>query len=245
MVSWNEFISRLKTDFRFSKQEIPGLVVAILVTGFVFSFRDWGIGQFELVTGLKNFLIVCFIVAITFFFRISAQKMYGLTEGHKPVFKVWWMGLVIALILAFISSGRIPLVLIGGTMTVLMVRHRLGEFRYGTSYWVNGMTAYFGPLANILLAILFGIGNYFMPGSYFFSKGLLLNIIMAICALIPIPQLEGLSIYMARRGLYYIAVASVILAAILLLSKTTIGLIVAIVIALIYGMIHKLIRSDV
>jgi hypothetical protein len=245
MSTLQENLSRIKGYFRFNRQELSGLVVAILVTGFIFSFRDWGVDQFELTTGLRNMAILCLVTAITFFFRISVQKIYGLSQGHKAEFKVWWMGLLIALVVAFFSFGRIPLVLLGGTFVAFMIRHRIGEYRYGISYWVNGSVAYWGVMGNLALAILFGMGNYFVPGNYFFQKGLTLNIIMAVGALIPIPQLDGLNIYMGARFLYYTGVVLVLLAAVLLLSKTLIGLIMAAVIGVGYFITYQLISSEV
>ena len=245
MSSLQENWSRISGYFRYSKQELVGLIAAIIVTGFVFSFKDWGVEQFELTTGLQNLAIVCLIAAITFFFRISFQKIYGVSQGHRAEFKIWWMGLLIALIVAFFSFGRIPLVLIGGTVVAFMIRQRLGEYRYGISYWVNGATAYWGVMGNLVLAILFAVGLYFAPGSYFFNKGLLLNLIMGVGALIPIPQLDGLNIYMGARFLYYTGVVLVLLTAVLLLSKTLVGLIIAIVIAVVYFTTYQLTTSEV
>ncbi len=244
MVNFKELGSRIKVDFSFSRQEIVGLSVAVLVTGFVFSFRDWGVEEFNLTVGLRNFLLTTSLAAITFFFRASCQKIYGLIEAHQAQLKIWWPGLLISLVVAFVSFGRIPLVLLGAMVPAFAVRPRLGEFRYGFSYWVNGIIAYWGIMANLILAILFAFGSYFAPDNYFFTKGLWLNIIMAFCSLLPLPQLDGINIFFGNRWLYYIGIALVLLAAVLLLTKTLFGIVFAAVAGLIYGGIILLIGSE-
>ena len=244
MVSWRELQARIQEFFRFSRQEKIGLFAAIIMTGFIFSFRDWGTEQLDVLLGVKNLLLVSLVAGISFFFRTACQKIYGLSEGYKTEFKVWWAGMLMALALAFVSQGRLPLVLAGTMMSAFMVKQRLGEFRYGFSYWHNGMIAYWGVLGNLIMAMLFAVGGYFFPESYLFSKGVALNLIMAFTSLIPIPQLDGLAIFFGSRGLYVFGVALSGLAAVLLLTKTKLGLIAAIVIAVVYGAIFLLIGSE-
>jgi len=125
-----------------------------------------------------------------------------------------------------------------------MIRQRLGEFRYGFSYWANGMIGFWGVLGNMILAILFSIGLYFFPGSFFFTKGLHLNLIMGFLALLPLPQLDGLNIFFSSRTLYIVGILMVLLAAVLLLSKTAIGLVAAIIVAVIVSITYVLISSE-
>jgi len=243
MVSRKETAARIKEFFSFSKQEIVGLVAAIAVTSLIFSFNDWGDESFNLIVGLKNLFAVIIISSIAFFGRLSFQKIYALKEGYLAEFKVWWVGLIIALVLAFVSLGRIPLILIGGVVAAFMVRQRLGEFRYGHSMMNNAIIAFWGILGNLILAIIFAIFGYYFPNSYFFNKAVLFNIIMAFCALLPLPQLEGLTIFWGSRTLYYLSVGLTLLAAVLLLTKTKIGLILSIIIAIIVLIVISLTNS--
>ena len=244
MVSRQELISRLKAYFGFDKQEVSPLIIAILITGFIFSFRDWGVEQFNLAIGLKSLITVIIIAAISFFFRFSCQKIYGLSQGYKVQFRVWWAGLVIALVIAFVTIGRLPLVLIGGAFASFIVKQRLGEFRYGMSHTQRGVIAVWGILGNLIMAILFAIGAYFVPQSFFFNKGVILNLIMGFSALIPLRQLDGLAIFFSSRILYYIIIFTVLLATVLLVTKTKIGLLLAIIIASIVLIIYTLIGSE-
>lgn len=244
MASQRELYARIQQYFRYSKQELSGMLAVILVLGFIFSFRDWGGDTFDPGTGVMNLLAVIIIAAIAVFFRTACQKIYGLGEGYKAEFKVWWTGLALSLVFVFVSLGKLPLIFAGGMVATFMVRQRLGEFRYGFSMWNNGMISHWGILANLILAILFAVGGLAVPESYFFSKGLLLNLIMAACQLIPLPQLDGLNVFFGARWVFFVDLALLLLGGILLLSGTKIGLVIAIVIGAVYGIVYALIGSE-
>lgn len=245
MVSWPELKARTQEFFHYRRREIIGLLSAILITAFIFNFRDWGGEEFNLLAGLRNLFLILIITGVSLFFRTACQKLYALSEGYQAEFKVWWAGLVVALMLAFLSLGRIPLVLIGTMSAAFLVKQRLGEFRYGFSHWNNAMIGYWGMISSLILALLFALGLYFSPESFFFQKGLLFNIIAAFCALIPLPQLDGLSIFYGSRLLYFVGILLAFLAAVLLLlTRTAGGLIAAYVIGLGYAVIYMLIGSE-
>lgn len=248
MVYWRELKARMEDHFRFNKAEWLGLLGTVIITAFIFTFRDWGQDTFDLLQGLRNLILVSFIVAISFLFRLACQKIYALSNGYQAEFKVWWVGSIIALVLAFLTSGRIPLILIGGMSVAFMVRQRLGQFRYGFSYFHNGAISAWGIIGNLIMAILFTIGVLFFPADslayYLFHKGLIINIIMAICMLLPLPQLDGLNIFFGSRFMYLGIILATILAAVLLLSRTVLGWIIAIILGLIAGGIYLLISSE-
>src|SRR3989338_2176599 len=244
MVYWRELVSRVRDFLRYSHHELAGLTIAILITGFVFSFRDWGGEQFDAFLGLQHLFAVFIIAAFSLFFRTACQKIYALDEGYKAEFRPWWMGMGISLVLGFLSFGYLPLVLIGNMSAAFMIRQRLGEFRHAFSYWHNAMISYWGMLGNLIMAILFSIGAYFVPGSYFFNKGIMVNLIMAACSLLPLPQLDGLAIFWGSRKIYVLGILLVVLAAVLLLTRTGAGLLFAIIFALIYAGVYIAIGSE-
>ncbi len=244
MVSFPELRSRIQEYFSFSRKELLPLVAAIFITAFIFSFRDWGgEDQPDIAIGLAHMFLALLVVGLSLFIRFSWQKIYALSQGYRATVKVWWLGLIIALLVAFISLGRLPLVLIGTVAVAFLERQRLGEFRYGFSYEQNGRIAFWGIAANLILAILFAVGLYFVPESYFFSKGVLLNLAMAFFSLLPIPQLDGLAIFFGSRILYGMALGLVLLAGVLLLTGTPLGLILAVVLASGAGIFLLLTRS--
>lgn len=244
MVYYKELFSRVRDFLHFSPHEFTGLAIATLITGFIFSFRDWGGEQFDAFTGLQHLFLVFIIAALSLFFRTACQKIYALDEGYKADYNPWWMGMGISLVLGFLSFGYLPLILIGNMSAAFMIRQRLGEFRHAFNYWHNAMISYWGMLGNLIMAILFSIGAYFAPESYFFSKGIILNLVMAACSLLPLPQLDGLSIFWGSRKIYVLGILLVVLAAVLLLTKTGAGLLFAIIFALIYAGVYLVIGSE-
>lgn len=228
MVRGEELRARIKDYFSFEKQELAFLIPALFLTAFMFSFRDWGDTNFQFWEGLGNLIVVSIIAALSFFARIAWQKVYALKEGYLAQFKGWWIGILVALVITIVTNGHVPLVLIGSVVSSFMVKQRLGEFRYGHSYLDNAKISFHGVVANLVLALLFAIGLYFFPDSYFFSKGLLLNWVMALCAAFPLPQLDGLNIYFGSRPYYYTTLTLVAIFGILLLTQTQIGLVLAV-----------------
>ncbi len=241
----SELRERIRDFFRFERQELNFLIPAILIVAFSFSYNDWGEAELDLAEGLKNFLLLIIIAALSFFARISCQKIYALKEGYKAEFKGWWLGIIIAFLITILSNGSIPLILIGGITASLMVRQRLGEFRYGFSYLDNAKISLSGIVANILLSLFFGLGLYFFPDNYFFLNGMFLNLMMAACSSFPLPQLEGLNIYFGSRTLYLATIIGVVLFGILLWTQIQIGLILAIVVMAIITIIQLLMGTGI
>ena len=244
MVSNQEGWSRIQDFFRFTRQEVSGLALAVLVAALIFSFRDWGDTTFSVVKGVHHFLQIALIAGLSFGFRVSCQKIYALWSGYTAEFRVWWAGLLLSLLLAFVTFGRVPLLLIGGITATFMVRQRLGEFRYGFSYWESGIISLWAVYASLILAIAFGIGHYLVPETYFFQKGLWLNLIMGLCALVPVPQLEGVNIFFAARWLLFLALGMVLLEAVLLLTRTLYGVLIPLILGVIISSVYLLISSE-
>jgi len=240
MTSFKELKARITDSFRFERKEILTLLAAVVLTAFVFSFSDWGEDSFNAVAGLKNLFLTLLVTSISLGVWISFQKIYALSEGYRSNYKIWWPGFGISLLVAFISFGRFPLPLIGGTHTSFSSRQRLGEFRYGFSNYDNAVICFFGIAANLFLAVLFSLGLHYSPDSYFFIKGLIFNLSMAFFSLLPLPKFNGLTIFFGSRMLYYISISLILLFAVLLLSKTTIGLVISILVGLISTIIFLL-----
>ena len=215
MVSKRETLARVQDYFTFTKQELIGLVVAVLLVGFIFSFRDWGEDAFNFVIGLKNFILTIAAAGIVIIFRFACQKVYGLAEGYKVSFKPWWGGYVIALVLAFVTRGYVPLVLIGTSGAAFISKHRMGEYRYGYSYWNQGIIGMWALYASIIIAALFSFAQYIFPESYFFHQGVVISLVMGFCALLPIPDAEAYAIYYATPWLYTLAILMMLAASLL------------------------------
>ncbi len=235
-----ELRDRLSRFFMFSRREIRDLSIAIIIVGFIFSFRDWGIGSnVDVPYGIRNFIISIVIAAISFFVHESAHRIFALWIGFKAEFQLWWGGLITSLVLAFASNGLIQLVLPGGMVLAVLVRHRLGEFRYGLNYWENGIIAMYGPLSNLFLAFIAKLFLVLFPASAFFQKLLFMNVIFAICTMLPIPPLDGVNTFFGGRLLFIVGFFGILGAGVLIYFTNILlsivgGLIIALIATVIW-----------
>ena len=187
---------KVKKYFKFTKAEIKAFVISVIVLAFIVSFKDWGDGSvFDIAIGLKNIIIALFMVGVAMFIHLAGQRLAGLQVGFRVEYHLWWYGLIIGLILTFISRGRIWVLAPGGIFIHHMASHRLGFFRYGTNLNAIGGIAFAGALSNIIFAtiIKFLQVNLHLISidSVFFNKLFLINWAIAAYSLIPIPPLDG------------------------------------------------------
>lgn len=244
MVSFEDNLARIKGHFRFNPAEISGMAMAILVVGIILSLGDWGAEEFTLMLWLKAFISSIIIVTLSLFFRTSCQKTYALSQGYRADFKVWWLGLGLSLVLTLLIRAKFPIVLIGTVVAVFMVRQRLGEFRYGFSYWNNAIIALWGILGSLIMAAIFALLGYFFPENLFFSKGVIFNLALSVFALLPVPQSEGFGIFFGARFLYVIALLVVLVAGTLLLIGTWWSIMTGIIGGIIAGIFYTVIGSE-
>ncbi len=166
----------------FSRTEIRDLSIAWLVLGFCFSFRYLfsGLGAFA------TFLVVALIgIGTGFVFHELSHKLVAQKFGYLAEFRLWKIGLIIALASAIISLGQL-LFFAPGAVYVSS---------YSRSH-EQGLIAAAGPLANIILAALFYALSF---SSGFLSLigewGFIINLWLAAFNLLPIPPLDGRKIY--------------------------------------------------
>ena len=166
----------------FSKTEIRDLSIAWLVLGFCFSFRYLfsGLGAFA------TFLVVALIgIGTGFIFHELSHKMVAQRFGYLAEFRLWKIGLIIALASAIISLGQLLFFAPGAVYVSSYSRPR-----------EEGLIAAAGPLANIILAALFYALSF---SSGFLSLigewGFIINLWLAAFNLLPIPPLDGRKIF--------------------------------------------------
>jgi hypothetical protein len=208
---------KIKRYFKFTPAELRGLIIAILVVAFIFSFKEWGYGEaFNAKVGLFNYFNALLIVALSFLVHISVQRVWSLVVGHRVEWKMWSFGLLASLILAFLTNGFLWwLILPGGFMVHHMAGHRLGWFRYDINYWDVAVISCMGALASILLAVFFKVISVAVA-SPLIHKAMIFNIAYAVCSLLPIPPLDGSRAFYGSRMLYAFSLSGIVAAAILL-----------------------------
>ena len=229
-----DLIDKLKKYYTFTKYEVRGYVIAILAIAFIISFREWGEGQFDLTAGLFNLFNSVLIVALSILVHDAGQRIWGLAIVYKIEFKMWSFGVVLGLILAFVTNGKFWLIIPGTFMLHHLAGHRLGFFRYGINIIGQSMVALAGPLFTLMLIILLKI-LYAINPNPLLQKAIMFNIIYNITNMLPIPVLDGGKIFFGSRMIYAFVMPAMIVATILMIVD--IPVFFAVVLSLLVGVI--------
>src|SRR2546425_1504898 len=144
---------RLLKSRRFSTisfRELTALVTALLVLGTSFSLRF-----FESVTLVQSgeiFLLTLIVVGTGFLGHELAHKFTAERYGCLAEFKLWTYGAIMALLFAFVSSGRFIFAAPGA----VYIASRADYFAGGIDRKSNGIVSLAGPIVNIIVASVFG-----------------------------------------------------------------------------------------
>ncbi len=188
------FLHRVRDQFRFEQKELLDLAVVSLCFGFLLSFRDWGGGpQAQLASGILNLVNATLVVFLSMVIALIAQKLYALKRSHTVSFRAWYLGLAGGLFLGFLSSGFWLLLVPGGLLFSTARIFKLGDKYEGNILHASrAYIAFLGPLTHLLLAYLFSLLAWSGVDNYLVQKGILLNVILGIITILPIPQIEAL-----------------------------------------------------
>ena len=219
-----DLADKIKRYFMFTPLEIRSLIIAVLVTAFVFSFREWGYGDdFSLRIGAFNYFNAVLIVGLSFLIHISIQRIWSLGTGYRQEWKMWTFGLLFSLIMTFLTNGAVWLILQGVFFVHHKAGHRIAWFRFDINYWALGLIAVTGTFATIFFAALFKAMSVIVANSLI-EKLITFNIAYALYSLIPLPPLDGSRTFYGSRMLYAFSTAFILAAAILLSSNIGIGI---------------------
>ena len=210
---------KIKRYYVFDKKEIRALIITVIVVGFIISFKDWGIGQtVNVKLGLFNLFNAIVITSLALLVKLSFQRIMGLIAGLKVEYRMWSIGLGLGLIVSFISNGGLWLLFPGSIIIHHMAGHRLGFFRYDVNYFGLALVSVMGPVGNLFLAILFKFLSIFVS-SPLIEKAIILNIVLALLSMLPIPPLDGSKVFYGSRMMYAFSVVTITICSILLLTK--------------------------
>jgi Zn-dependent protease len=206
-----DYLSKVKKFFWFSKTEFNGFILVVLVFSFIFSFNSWGGVSFDFFFGLKNLLFAFFLCGFSLFIHHSGQRFMALKLGFKPEHKVWWPGIIVSLILVLLSNGFIKMYAASAIFISLFPRHRIGAFRAGMNINALAKTALAGPVFNVFLAtfaiLLEWTGLIPQTLSIMIFK---FNLSLAAWNLLPIPPLDGSRILYYSRLVYVFLVSFIL-----------------------------------
>ncbi len=178
----------------FSRIELRDLAICWLALGFCFSLQylipQQGTPYLQSLAQFVGFLGIALIgIGTGFLFHELAHKGVAQRYGYHAEFRMWKLGLIIAVASAVISFGQFLFFAPGAVYTSTYKQPDPGE---------EGRISAAGPVANIILAGLFfllamGTGSsetWRLIGTFGFQ----VNLWLAAFNLIPFPPLDGVKI---------------------------------------------------
>lgn len=248
----------------FRKPEIKDLIISILILGFVFGFDD-GKKTFELTPWLLNFIKICLLSTIALLVHHLSQKITAKKFGCQTKHEIWrikhyWfgakshfpitlhfgftkiilnsfpLGIFLPIIITFLSDGQLFFAATAMCLISVNKAHRIGRKYIRLTNYETAKITLAGPLANILLAIILKIFSGFNP---IFDQLILINSMLAISNMIPLPHLDGGSIYFGSRPLFAFSFAFIFGCVILLnhltiISTLILSMLIAIILVALY-----------
>ena len=201
--------------FEFSRNEIRDLIIAFIVLSFAFAISNVGIDAHGIISILP---IVMFGVGVGFLLHELGHKYVAVKYGYHSRFKLWPLGLLISFASAFIG----------------MVFAFPGEAYIDSDDIpddVNGKISIAGPMANMVLALIFiviaaliyplklysGIFNLLF---LICTVGFSVNSFLALFNLIPLYTFDGTKVF-KWSALY--GIIAIVISGIMLLISITIG----------------------
>jgi hypothetical protein len=243
----HEFAARIENRFRFSRKELFWLLITTLVAAFVLTFRKWGGEEFNLVEGITNFIVAGILAFLFFFIHFSAQKLTALKLGYVSEYKAWLNGLLISLIVCFFTYGYFPLFFTGSLSHDIVPKLRMGVFRGGVKHKDLGLIAFAGPFSNLVIVGLIA-PIYLVTKSSFFYTVIIINLLIAVFSLLPIPTFErlrqfiggttGLYLFIASRWVFVLVFVTVLAYSALILLFQIFSYFIALVIGILMAIVY-------
>ena len=198
----------------FTKNEIRDLIVAFIVISIAFAISNVGLD----VHGFLSILPIVMVgVGVGNLLHELGHKYVAMKYGHQSEFKAWPLGLIIALATAFIGW-------VFAAPGSNQIYDDVDDER-------NGRISIAGPMANMVLALIFLVIATliypFKPHSGIFvliylisTVGFSVNSFLAAFNLLPLYSLDGTKVLKWNIKIWIIAFA---IAAIMLLTSITLG----------------------
>lgn len=209
MYSWRNFVDKWKRYAPLESFEKRGLIITIAVLAFIFSFREWGTETFDITIGTKNLIVSVVLVAIAMLVHEVTHRVIALWLGYRTQFKAWITGLVVGLVVSFVSNGYLVFIAPGQLVFTHLTAHRLGKGYYELTYKHLGWIAMSAPIANILFAVLLKI-VYVATGIPVIQKLMMINIWIALFDMLPIPPFNGSRTFFGSRYVYVFVLGAMI-----------------------------------
>jgi Zn-dependent protease len=198
-MSFHNYFDKVKRHFGWTTEDWWKLLVVALCFGFIITFNGWGTASFDAPIGLRNLLVGSALCGLALFIHHAAQRLVALKQDSSATQEVWWNGLLLGIIIAFITRGTVPFLAGTGTYNKDLRLHRLGHFSYKGGTNIMMMTAVAGPIANTLTAIIALALLSYNPHWEMLKDFATISLLMAAMNMLPIPPLDGTRVFFVSR----------------------------------------------
>lgn len=166
-----------------TKDDVVDLILIILVLGFCFSFRDWGLDTFNAALGLRNFFVVLILTALSVGVHELSHEFIGQKYGAKLITKTWKPILLLALVSTFLTNGWIVFAAVWSIILISPLQ-RTGRKWSHIGPYERAKIAVTGPMMNVALLLLAGLW-YSVSPSFIPQKLMFINATLAVFNLFP------------------------------------------------------------
>ncbi len=236
-----------------SSENLKKIFLFALILAVVFGYDD-GSEKLILFNWIANFLIIYIICLISSFVKelshiivaywqgcslelklISLRRYHPSTSSYsKRPIKI---GAIIPILITLLSNGLLYFPAVS-SYEVKEERHlRLGKKFQRLSEWELAKIAAAGPIASILLAVIFNMFNF----SFLSVSPVVISQWIAIINILPIPLLNGYNVFIHSRLLFFFSFVFILLLALSLsIMNSVLALILSIIFAFILLFVYML-----
>ena len=234
-----------------TKDHFKYILLFALILAIVYGYNDRA-PKFVFQNWIVNFLFIYVFCLISSFIHETTHILTAYFKGCSLnlkfiQFKRYWIstrsylnkivkaGFIFPLIITFISNGLFYFPAIS-TYEVKEEKHlRLGRKFPRLSEWELAQIAVSGPLASILLAVIFKIFDFSLTQ----VSPVTINIWIAVLNILPLPLFDGYKVFIYSRLLFTITLIFIIILSFLLnklapLTSLGLSIVLALVLFLIY-----------
>ena len=182
----------------FEKQEIKDIVIATLALGFIFTYPN-----------LNPTIIIIYtlIIAFSFIPHELAHKFMAMKYGAYARFEMFKQGLIFALVLAVVTNGGFVFAAPGAVMIYTQFKSNRGFHQVQITPRDNAYISAVGPGINIVIALLFVVVSFLVPGGLFAAIASIIvrvNVFLALFNLLPIMPFDGSKIYSWNKNVWFL-----------------------------------------
>ncbi|MGE0793578.1 MAG: hypothetical protein AB7V77_05365 [Candidatus Woesearchaeota archaeon] len=210
---------KITRHFEFDAKERKDFHSTTLLISAIFFFFIWAFTDLNFTTGILTAIFCLVVTSITLFLFIAIPKIVAIMRRCKAKYRGWTIGLLFSFVISFLSYGLIPVIFPGIIEVESILRLRHGEvFHYERKkdvFW----TLISAPITNIILVLLLKPIYNMFPNPFIYYI-MVLNALMAVVAMLPLPENIGSHIFYVKKRWYFSLLFFFILFLILVLIKS-------------------------